>query len=53
MHETPPFFMYLLEVKDKNEETKQDQWRRKQNTFYNTVMTVAPVDIIFIEHSIL
>jgi hypothetical protein len=32
MQETLSFFMFLLQVKDKNEETKQVQWRREQNT---------------------
>jgi len=41
MHETPSFFMYLFEVKGKNEETKQDPWRRKQNLFYYTEMPVV------------
>ena len=30
MHETLSFFMFLLQVKDKNAETKQDQ-NREQN----------------------
>ena len=31
MQETLSFFMFLLQVKDKNKETKQVQWRREQN----------------------
>jgi hypothetical protein len=31
MQETLSFFMFLLQVKDKNEETKQEQWRSEEN----------------------
>jgi len=31
LQETLSFFMFLLQVKDKNEETKQLQWWRQQN----------------------
>jgi hypothetical protein len=34
MQETLSFFMFLLQVKDKNEETKQVLWRRQQNPTY-------------------
>jgi hypothetical protein len=34
MQETMSFFMFLLQVKDKNEDTKQVQWRIKQNPIH-------------------
>ena len=30
MQDTLSFFMFLLQVKNKNEEMKQAQWRRQQ-----------------------
>ena len=53
MQETLSFFMFLLQVKDKNVVTKDSQWRREKEQVLKLSYIFESVFSYYSEHSIL